>query len=44
MIVDIAIYVEGRRVSTTGSVSETSKKCRDVKGVAWIELYQATEE
>ena len=44
MIVDSAIYVEGRRVSTNGSVTETYKKCRDVKGVAWIGLYQPTEE
>ena len=44
MIVDNAIYVDGRRAAELYSLRETSEACRDRQGVAWIGLYRPTEE
>src|SRR5215210_3264469 len=44
MIVDNAIYVDGRRVAEPGSLQETYEACRQRRGVAWIGLYKPTEE
>jgi magnesium transporter len=43
MIVDSAIYVEGRRVEAPGSLEETYDACREAGGVAWIGLYKPSE-
>ena len=42
MIVDSAIYVDGRRTAAPGSLSETYDACRAVQGVAWIGLLKPT--
>ena len=44
MIVDSAIYVEGRRTTEPRSLRETYEVCREERGVAWIGLYNPTEE
>jgi magnesium transporter len=44
MIVDSAIYVEGRRATAPGSLSETYVACRDAGGVAWIGLLRPTAD
>ena len=44
MIVDSAIYVDGRRSTAPGSLSETYEACRAVKGVAWIGLLKPTTQ
>src|ERR687886_2098768 len=44
MIVDNAIYVEGRRVATPSSLKETYEVCHQRHGMAWIDLYKPTEE
>jgi magnesium transporter len=44
MIVDNAIYVDGRRAAEPRSVRETYKACRERHGMAWIGLYIPTEE
>jgi magnesium transporter len=44
MIVDNAIYVDGRRAAEPRSVRETYKACRERHGLAWIGLYNPTEE
>ena len=44
MIVDSAIYVEGRRAAEPRSLQETYEVCREERGVAWIGLYKPTEE
>lgn len=44
MIVDRAIYVEGRRVPVPEDLTETYEACREQKGIAWIGLYEPTEE
>jgi magnesium transporter len=44
MIVDNAIYVDGRRAAKPSSLEETYEACRQRRGVAWIDLYQPTEE
>ncbi len=44
VIVDNAIYVDGRRAAEPGSVYETYEACRTQKGVAWIGLYKPTAE
>jgi magnesium transporter len=43
MIVDCAIYVEGRR-SAPCSIGETHEACRARGGFAWIGLYDPTQE
>jgi magnesium transporter len=44
MIVDNAIYVDGRRTEEPGSLQETYEAVRQRRGVAWIGLYKPTEE
>ena len=44
MIVDNAIYVDGRRAAEPGTLEETYEACRDRGGVAWIGLYRPTGE
>ena len=44
MIVDSAIYVDGRRTEKPASLQETYDACRQRAGVAWIGLYRPTEE
>ncbi|CAA9554315.1 MAG: Magnesium and cobalt transport protein CorA [uncultured Thermomicrobiales bacterium] len=43
MIVDSAIYVDGRRAEAPGSLEETYEACREAGGVAWIGLFRPTE-
>jgi magnesium transporter len=44
MIVDNAIYVDGRRVAEPNSLQETHEACREQRGLAWIGLHEPTEE
>src|ERR671911_2170437 len=44
MIVDNAIYVDGRRAVEPESLEETYQACRNRRGLAWIGLYEPTEE
>jgi magnesium transporter len=44
MIVDNAIYVDGRRSEEPASLQETYEAVRERRGVAWIGLYRPTEE
>lgn len=44
MIVDSAIYVDGRRAVEPTSLQETYAVCREQGGLAWIGLYEPTEE
>jgi magnesium transporter len=44
MIVDSAIYVDGRRMPAPSSLSETYDLCRQHSGVAWLGLLRPTEE
>src|ERR671916_1321797 len=44
MIVDKAIYVDGHRATEPTSVRETYKACQERHGLAWIGLYNPTEE
>jgi magnesium transporter len=44
MIVDSAIYVDGRRAAEPVSLEETYEACREQHGLAWIGLYEPTEE
>jgi magnesium transporter len=44
MIVDNAIYVDGRRVAEPTSLQETYEACREQRGLAWIGLYEPAEE
>jgi len=44
MIVDKAIYVDGRRAEAPPSLQETYEACRQSDGFAWIGLYEPTEE
>ena len=44
MIVDDAIYVDGRRAEEPGSLQETYEAVRQRRGVACIGLYKPTEE
>ncbi|MGE3797948.1 MAG: CorA family divalent cation transporter, partial [Thermomicrobiales bacterium] len=43
MIVDSAIYVNGRREEVPSTLEETYEACRTKGGVAWIGLYQPNE-
>ena len=40
MIVDSAIYVDGRRSDIPVSIEDTYAACKAVEGVAWIGLYR----
>src|ERR671927_655587 len=44
MIVDNAVYVDGRRAVEPGSLRETYEVVREQHGLAWIGLYRPTEE
>ena len=44
MIVDNAIYVDGRRAAEPASLEETYEACRERHGLAWIGIYEPTEE
>ena len=44
MIVDNAIYVDGRRAAEPTSLEKTYEACREQHGLAWIGLYKPTEE
>ncbi len=44
MIVDSAIYVDGRREKAPASLEEAYEACREKGGFAWIGLYEPTEE
>ena len=44
MIVDNAIYVAGRRAAEPSSLQETYEACRERHGLAWIGLYEPTQE
>ena len=44
MIVDSAIYVDGKRTAEPYSLQETYEACRQRRGLAWIGLYRPTEE
>ncbi len=44
MIVDNAIYVDGKRAAEPGSLRETYDACRSQRGIAWIGLYRPTAE
>ena len=44
MIVDSAIYVDGKRTAEPYSLRETYEACRQRRGLAWIGLYRPTEE
>ena len=44
MIVDNAIYVGGRRAAEPSSLQETYEACRERHGLAWIGLYEPTQE
>jgi magnesium transporter len=44
MIVDNAIYVDGRRLAEPSSLRQTYQACRKWRGLAWIGLYKPTEE
>jgi magnesium transporter len=44
MIVDNAIYVDGRRTVEPDTVREIHEAVRDVHGLAWIGLYKPAEE
>jgi magnesium transporter len=44
VIVDNAIYVDGRRTSEPQTLQETYEAVRERRGVAWIGLYRPTQE
>ncbi|MDP9478850.1 MAG: transporter, partial [Actinomycetota bacterium] len=44
VIVDNAIYVDGRRAAVPRSLRETYEICREGRGFAWIGLHEPTEE
>ena len=44
MIVDNAIYVDGRRVAEPRSLQETCETRRKYGGIAWIGVYKPTKE
>jgi magnesium transporter len=44
VIVDRAIYCEGRRSAESVELSQMGEACRDGGGIAWIGLYRPTEE
>src|SRR5918912_442231 len=44
MIVDNAVYVDGRRAEEPESLQETYEAVRERRGLAWIGLYKPTEE
>ncbi|HKG26764.1 MAG TPA: magnesium and cobalt transport protein CorA [Thermomicrobiales bacterium] len=43
VIVDNAIYVDGRRTARPTTLQEAYRTCREQQGMAWIGLYKPTE-
>lgn len=43
MIVDSAIYVDGKRSEAPGSLEETYEACRAAGGIAWIGIYKPAD-
>jgi magnesium transporter len=43
MIVDSAIYVDGKRMNSPASLEETYEACRDQRGIAWIGVYKPAD-
>lgn len=43
MIVDSAIYLDGKRVAQTPPIADVYEVCQELGGVAWIGLYKPTE-
>jgi magnesium transporter len=44
VIVDRAIYRDGKRVAAPQDVAEMAAACRDADGIAWLGLYRPTHE
>lgn len=44
MLVDSAVYVDGKRAAEPGSLQQTYAACREHGGTAWLGLYKPTEE
>ena len=44
MIIDSAIYANGKRTAELLSLQETYEACRERRGLAWIGLYRPTED
>ena len=44
MVVDSAIYVDGKRTAEPYSLRETYEACRQRRGLAWSGLYRPAEE
>ena len=44
MIIDSAIYANGKSTAELLSLQETYEACRERRGLAWIGLYRPTEE
>ncbi len=44
VIVDSAIYVDGHRAAEPASLAETYEACREQHGLAWLGLYEPTDE
>ena len=44
MIVDYAIYRDGRRAAEPRELTRMDQACRDGGGIAWVGLYRPTEE
>jgi magnesium transporter len=44
MIVESAIYVDGRRTAEPNSLEETYAACREHRGTAWLGLYKPSQE
>ena len=44
MIVDNAIYIDGRRAPLAVPIEQTYEACKENRGIAWIGLYKPTQE
>ena len=44
MIVDNAVYVDGRRTTEPRSLEDTYEACRESRGFVWIGLHKPTQE
>ena len=44
MIVDSAVYKDGKRIAEPASFAELAGAAREGKGVAWLGLHEPTEE
>ncbi|MGB3328999.1 MAG: magnesium/cobalt transporter CorA [Thermomicrobiales bacterium] len=43
MIVDSAVYIDGKRMAQTPPIADVYEVCQDLGGIAWIGLYKPTE-